>query len=169
VVECLLSKRGPEFKFDYCKKENNNYPKQILLPSWGKVQNQLLLNWIVYQKWYFETKTLSTGAHWVELPLLPNFFIIISDALGVHCDIYKSSYNISYWIHPLHLLCPPSSHAWNSFKDSFSIFVHVYIVFPPHLPSYTLPYILLGWNIFNNVHLFRWVSKNNMGSCCKIF
>jgi hypothetical protein len=28
--------------------------------------------------------------------LLPNFFIIISDALGVHCDIYKSSYNISY-------------------------------------------------------------------------
>jgi hypothetical protein len=36
------------------------------------------------------------------------------------------------WIHPL-------PHSWNSFNRShFSIYIHVYTIFPPYLPIYTL-------------------------------
>jgi hypothetical protein len=37
------------------------------------------------------------------------------------------------------LLYPPSFHSWNSFYSShFSIYLHKYIIFPPHSPSFTL-------------------------------
>jgi hypothetical protein len=66
--------------------------------------------------------------HWVE----------------VHCDIYKSSYNVSnmsYLNSSLHrsLLCS-FPHSWNCFNRSqFYIYIHVYTVFAPYSPSYTFP------------------------------
>jgi hypothetical protein len=60
--------------------------------------------------------------------------------LGVHCDIYKSSYNISLVVHPLHHSpLPLFPHSWNNFNRShFSIFIHDYIIFLPHSLFYTL-------------------------------
>jgi hypothetical protein len=54
--------------------------------------------------------------------------------LRVHCDIYKSSYNIIVELAPcIILLYPPSPHFWNCFNMShFSIFKHEYITFPPY-------------------------------------
>jgi hypothetical protein len=45
--------------------------------------------------------------------------------LGVHCDIYKNSYNVSVeFTLSIILLYPPSSHSWNSFiRPHFSIFI----------------------------------------------
>jgi hypothetical protein len=44
------------------------------------------------------------------------------------------------WINPLHHSpLSPFSHSWNSFNRSyFSIYIHVYIIFPPYLSSYIL-------------------------------
>jgi hypothetical protein len=57
--------------------------------------------------------------------------------LGIHCGIYKNSYNIS---HILYLSTPPPalSHSWNSFNTYFSIHIYVYTVFAPYLPSFTI-------------------------------
>jgi hypothetical protein len=47
------------------------------------------------------------------------------------------------WIHPLHH--PPLSsslHSWNSFnRCHFSIFIHVYIIFPPYSPPTPFPFL----------------------------
>jgi hypothetical protein len=56
----------------------------------------------------------------------------------VHCDIYRSSYNISY-VHPSVILLYSSLHFWDSFiRSYFSIFIRNYIVSPPYSPSYIL-------------------------------
>jgi hypothetical protein len=66
------------------------------------------------------------------------FYFHIIAILGVHCDICKSSYNISSlnsYPSSFSIVSPPP-HSWNSFNMSlFSIFVHEYIVFPSHSPS----------------------------------
>jgi hypothetical protein len=60
--------------------------------------------------------------------------------LGLQCDIYKNSYNISqsnwplpsvYFIYPLPILGIVST-------GRFSVYIHVYTVFPPYSPSYNL-------------------------------
>jgi hypothetical protein len=54
-----------------------------------------------------------------------NVFIIV---LGVHCDIYKSSYNIPSLNSPPppFSFIPPSSYSWNCFNRShFSLCIHV--------------------------------------------
>jgi hypothetical protein len=65
--------------------------------------------------------------------------------LGVHCGIYKSSYNVS---NISYLNSPPPSFSfisplppsWNSFSRShFSIYIYVYIVFSQYSP---FPHIL---------------------------
>jgi hypothetical protein len=62
--------------------------------------------------------------------------------VGVHCGIYKSfmmSQIYHTWIHPLHHSpLPPHLHSWNS----FSIFIHVYIVFTLYSPSHTLSHLI---------------------------
>jgi hypothetical protein len=70
-------------------------------------------------------------------------------------------------------------HSWNSFNRShFSIYLHVYIVFPPFLPSYTLSlYLPLSyWSIFLEIsfwrkikHKKRWVKVLMHKSYHKIF
>jgi hypothetical protein len=46
------------------------------------------------------------------------------------------------WIHPSSSFIFPSHNSLNSFNRShFSIFVHVYIIFPLHSVTYTFPYI----------------------------
>jgi hypothetical protein len=65
------------------------------------------------------------------------FFSII--VLGVYCDIYKSSYNISELNSPPPPFSLSSLHSWNSFNRShFSIYIHVYRILLPHAPFYTL-------------------------------
>jgi hypothetical protein len=63
--------------------------------------------------------------------------------VGVHCDIYKSSYNISTISYlnlpPPSFFIPSSPHSWNSFSRShFSIYIQVYTVFALYSPSHTL-------------------------------
>jgi hypothetical protein len=66
------------------------------------------------------------------------FFIIV--VLGVHCDIYKSSYNISLLNSSFHHSpFSPLPHSWNTFnRSNFSIFIHVYIIYLLYSPYYTL-------------------------------
>jgi hypothetical protein len=62
---------------------------------------------------------------------------------GVHCGIYKSSYNISSISYSnsfpqLFSFISSSPYSWNSFNRShFSIYIHVYRVFAPCSPFYT--------------------------------
>jgi hypothetical protein len=74
----------------------------------------------------------------LQIPYFLNYIM-----LWVHCYIYKGSYNISN-MSELNLSPPSfssisSPHSWNSFnRPHFSIYIHVYIVFEPYSPSYTL-------------------------------
>jgi hypothetical protein len=71
-----------------------------------------------------------------------NYHIIIV-VLGVHCRIYRISYNISHLNSPIPSvsIISPSPHSWSSFNMShFSIFIHEYIIFPLHSLSYTLSF-----------------------------
>jgi hypothetical protein len=76
-----------------------------------------------------------------------SLFIIISLLYWWHIVTFTKVLTIYHsWIHPPHhspLFSSP--HSWNSFSRShFSIFIHEYVIFPPHSPSYTLslfPYI----------------------------
>jgi hypothetical protein len=68
------------------------------------------------------------------------YYIVIIIVLGVHCDIYKSSYNISQLNSPPPSLSfiPTSPYSWNSFNRTyFSIFIHGYLIFPLYSPSFT--------------------------------
>jgi hypothetical protein len=65
--------------------------------------------------------------------------------VGVHCGIYKGTYNVSIthtWIHPLHhspLSSLPHPDSWNSFnRYHFCIYMHVYTFFVLYSPSYLL-------------------------------
>jgi hypothetical protein len=64
--------------------------------------------------------------------------------MGVHCNIYKCSYNvsnISYLNSPPALLSP---YSWNSFNSChFCIYIHVYTLFAPYSSSYPIPCHLL--------------------------
>jgi hypothetical protein len=62
------------------------------------------------------------------------WFFLLLCWVGIHCGIYKSSYNISNLSY-LNSPCPPfsfislSPHSWKSFNRSyFSIYIHVYTV-----------------------------------------
>jgi hypothetical protein len=59
--------------------------------------------------------------------------------VGVHCGIYKSSYNLST-ISYLNLSPTPTlPHSWNSFnKYHFCIYIHVCTILALHSPSYPL-------------------------------
>jgi hypothetical protein len=70
------------------------------------------------------------------------FFIVV--LLGVHCGIYKSSYNVSNTSY-LSSASPPlsfitsSPHSWNTFnRYHFCIYIHVYTVFALYSPSYNI-------------------------------
>jgi hypothetical protein len=64
--------------------------------------------------------------------------------VGIHCGILKSSYNISNILYlnsslPPSSFIPPSPHSWNSFnRCHFSIYIHMYTVFVPCSPSFTI-------------------------------
>jgi hypothetical protein len=75
-----------------------------------------------------------------------SYFLIV--VLGVHCSIYKSSYNIS---NISQLNCLPLHHfplsflplPWNSFSRSqFSIFIHVYTMLAPYHAPIPFPNLL---------------------------
>jgi hypothetical protein len=76
------------------------------------------------------------------LPLFIYFFLLLC-WIGVHCDIYKSSYNVSnmsYLNSSLHrsLVCS-FPHSWNCFnRYHFSIYVHVCPVIALYSASHTL-------------------------------
>jgi hypothetical protein len=73
--------------------------------------------------------------YWLRTLVFFFFFIAV---LGV---LFSKNLIIYYsWIHPLHHSpLPPDPHSWNSFnKSHFSIYIHVYTVFAPHSPSFTL-------------------------------
>jgi hypothetical protein len=71
---------------------------------------------------------------------LIKYFIFV---LGLHCDIYQSSYNIS---NTSNLNSPPPSfsfislpHSWNNFNRSHcSNYIHVYTVFEPYSSTHSL-------------------------------
>jgi hypothetical protein len=69
------------------------------------------------------------------------FFIVV---LGVHCGIYKSSYNVSTISYlnspplPVSFILP-FPHSWNTFNSHFSISIYVYTVFALYSPSHVLP------------------------------
>jgi hypothetical protein len=68
------------------------------------------------------------------------FYYCIIFVLGVHCDIYNSSYNVS-WLNscPPSFFFIPSSPIPGSFNRShFPIFIHKYLIFHYIHPSYTL-------------------------------
>jgi hypothetical protein len=72
-----------------------------------------------------------------------SIFLLLLCCVGVHCDIYKSSYNISTISYlnlpPPSFFIPSSPHSWNSFSRShFSIYIQVYTVFALYSPSHTL-------------------------------
>jgi hypothetical protein len=99
-----------------------------------------LLLGIEMKAWHMPGKLISTGPMPPDLLFL--FFIIV--VLGVHCSIYKSSYNIpniSYLNSPpssFYFTFPPST-SWNSFNRShFSIYTHMCTVFAPYSTSYIL-------------------------------
>jgi hypothetical protein len=74
--------------------------------------------------------------HWVF-----SFFIIILLLYLEYIATFTKVLIIYHsWIQPrLMLLYSPLHHYWNSFNRSqFSIFIHEYIIFPLHSPSYTL-------------------------------
>jgi hypothetical protein len=63
--------------------------------------------------------------------------------VGVHCGIFKGSYNVSTLSYlnssppPFSFICTP--HLRNSFnRYLFSVYSYVYTVFVPYLPSYTI-------------------------------
>jgi hypothetical protein len=60
------------------------------------------------------------------------YIVTFTKILTIYCN----------WIHPLHHfpLSPLiSSHSWNNFNRShFSIYIHVYTLYAPYSPSYTL-------------------------------
>jgi hypothetical protein len=64
--------------------------------------------------------------------------------VGVHCGIYKSSYNIPNTSYvnlppPSFSFILPSPHSWNSFNSyHLSIYTHVYTVFALYSSSHTL-------------------------------
>jgi hypothetical protein len=89
-------------------------------------------------------KSLSCTARWDffpplnkgQLTLFLKFFIVL---LRVHMTFIKVLTIHHSWIHPLHHSLYPLRHSWNGFnRSNFSVYIHVYIIFPPHSPSYTL-------------------------------
>jgi hypothetical protein len=68
------------------------------------------------------------------------FYYHIIVVLVVHCDIYKSAYNIflpnSSAPSFSFISLPPIKTSFN--RSHFSIFIHEYIIFPPYLSSFTL-------------------------------
>jgi hypothetical protein len=67
--------------------------------------------------------------------------------VGVHCSIYKGSYNVSnVWnlnSPPTPLLHPASPDPWNSFnRYHFCICIHVYTLFALYSSSYPFPHHL---------------------------
>jgi hypothetical protein len=79
----------------------------------------------------------------LEFPVDPSFFLFIFYFplllcwVGVHCSIYKGSYDVAYVSYlksPPPKLCSPSSppHYWNSFnRCHLCIYIHVYTLFEP--------------------------------------
>jgi hypothetical protein len=56
--------------------------------------------------------------------------------LGVHCSIYKGSYNVSN----ISFFPSPSSDSWNSFnRYHFCMYIHVYTLFAPYSSPYSFP------------------------------
>jgi hypothetical protein len=83
-----------------------------------------------------------------------SFYYHIIVILGVYCDIYKSSYNVSRLNspHPSFSFIP-SPHSWNRFNRShFSIFINEYIIFLLHSPSSTLFLISLRTKFNSEQH-----------------
>jgi hypothetical protein len=78
--------------------------------------------------------------------LLFLFLILLLCWVGVHCGIYKDSYNISNISHlnspspPFSFISPPPSQEIVSKDIFFSIYIHVYTVFAPNSPSQPFPY-----------------------------
>jgi hypothetical protein len=72
--------------------------------------------------------------------LIHNFYCHIV-VLGVHCDIYKSPYNISLLNTPSPSFSsiPFFPHSWNNFNMShFSIFIQEYIIFLLHWKQFLI-------------------------------
>jgi hypothetical protein len=56
------------------------------------------------------------------------YYVVFVVVLGVHCDLYQSSYNI-----PSFSFIPFSPHSWNSFcRSHFSVFIYEHIIFLLH-------------------------------------
>jgi hypothetical protein len=125
------------------------YSPLILSPSPSLLFTQLppaFLLMYLSPSWHFVPTPHSHSIHispytcllfFLQIPkiyFLILFFNII--VLGVHYDIYKSSYIIVEFTSPSFSFIYP--HSWSSFNRShFSIYMHVYLLFPPYSPSYT--------------------------------
>jgi hypothetical protein len=72
------------------------------------------------------------------------YLVLLFYWVGIHCDIYKSSYNISNISHlnsppsTIILYCPFPSNFWNSFNRYVFIYIHVCTVFILYSPSCVL-------------------------------
>jgi hypothetical protein len=81
---------------------------------------------------------------WLYFLRLKKYIFFIIFVLGVHCDIYKSSYNVSSLNSPppsfSFILLPPFLEKFQ--EVSFFHFIHEYVIFPPHSPPPISPYIL---------------------------
>jgi hypothetical protein len=97
------------------------------------------------------------------------FFIVVIVVVGVHCDIYKSSYNTSYLNSPspsFSFISPP--HSWNIFNRSHcSIYIQVYTVFTPYSPSYILSPHPTGNNLLPSCSPILWQKKNDIFVCLR--
>jgi hypothetical protein len=92
------------------------------------------------------------------------FYYIIEILLGVHCDIYKSAYNISYLISPSPWFFIPLPYSWNSFNRShFSIFIHDQILFPPYSPPSTIS--LYPPYTHTHTHCYQSQTGSDLCSC----
>jgi hypothetical protein len=88
-----------------------------------------LFNWV----WVYVKSKVKSAGKWLRNN--PKNF-----SWNILFKTWFNIYNISYLNSPLHhsYLCP-FPHSWNSFNRShFSIYTHVYTVFAPRSPSYTL-------------------------------
>jgi hypothetical protein len=93
-----------------------------------------MINYFIIQS--YKTEVTEKPQYFISVILFFKLFFWV----GVHCNIYKNSYNMSCLNSS-----PPtlssillSPHSWNSFRRShFSIYISVYTVFALYSPSYT--------------------------------
>jgi hypothetical protein len=90
----------------------------------------LMYIWVVSDFFYYEFffARFITAMNKCFLFSLENNFFLLLCWVGVHCGIYKSSYNVSNILYTL--LYFPSPHSWNGFnRYIFCVCTHVYTFF----------------------------------------